>query len=186
MPDGFTVPGHLVEFYPTGHTKLTLPTTGTLATLAGTETLAGKTLTTPAFTAKTATVIVDTAVTAAQSGTTFFVAATDPTLGVTITLPAVAAGLVYSFILVNPPTGTAGTHDHVIVNASGASGDQMIGYPVASSGADVTANGNTAGDQVNFVCDIALAGDRVDVVSNGTSWFVSATCKATGAITITG
>ncbi len=39
MPDGFGIPPHYVEFLTSAHSRLTLPTTGTLATRAGAETL---------------------------------------------------------------------------------------------------------------------------------------------------
>ena len=43
--NGFETPGHPIALVPTAPTRLTLPTTGTLATVAGTETLTGKTIT---------------------------------------------------------------------------------------------------------------------------------------------
>lgn len=49
MPDGLGFLSNPVEFVTTAATKVTLPTTGTLATLTGTETLAGKTLTNPSI-----------------------------------------------------------------------------------------------------------------------------------------
>jgi len=43
--NGFETPWHPIALVPTAPTRLTLPTTGTLATVAGTETLTGKTIT---------------------------------------------------------------------------------------------------------------------------------------------
>ena len=81
---------------------------------------------------------------------------------------------------------TAPTTAYIIASAGGASGDNIIGYPVASVGSDESANGNAAGDQINFVANVALPGDSVEVWSDGTSWFARCVGKATGAITITG
>lgn len=116
-----------------------------------------------------------TTLTALESGATFFLNLAG---GFTVTLPANAGKWKFSFIV-----GTAPTTAYILLAATA---DTLIGYPVASAGSDETANGNAAGDQVNFVANTALPGDRVDVECDGTSIHVRATCKATGAITITG
>lgn len=115
-------------------------------------------------------------ITLAESGKIFFLALAG---GFTLTLPAVTpAGTVLTFIVKTAPT-TA----YIILSTTN---DNIIGYPIASLGSDETANGNAAGDQLNFVANVALPGDRADFVSDGTSWHVRATVKATGAVTITG
>lgn len=98
--------------------------------------------------------------------------------GGTINLPAVAAGLKFKFVVKTAPT-TA----YIIVSTPT---DIIIGYPVASDGSDQTANGNTAGDQLNFVANVSLPGDSAVFECDGTNWYVAAQGKATGAITITG
>jgi hypothetical protein len=113
--------------------------------------------------------------TAADSGKTFGL---NLAAGFTTTLPAVQEGLQFTFLVKIAPT-TA----YVI---SSATNDNIIGYPVASSGGDESSNGNTAGDVLNFVANTALPGDKVVLFCDGTSWHATATCKATGAITITG
>lgn len=114
--------------------------------------------------------------TSVDSGKTFYL---DLAGGFTVTLPANAtAGFKATFIVKTAPT-TA----YILLAATA---DTIIGYPVASTGGDESANGNAAGDQVNFVANTALPSDRVDVEFDGTSVHVRATCKATGAITITG
>lgn len=111
-----------------------------------------------------------------ESGKIFFLALAG---GFTLTLPAVTpAGTVLTFIVKTAPT-TA----YIILSATN---DNIIGYPIASLGSDETANGNAAGDQLNFVANVSLPGDRADFVSDGTSWHVRVTVKATGAVTITG
>lgn len=111
-----------------------------------------------------------------QSGMTFFLALAG---GFTVTLPPNAnAGFKATFIVKTAPT-TA----YII---AAATADTIIGYPQSSAGADETANGNAAGDQINFVANTALPSDRVDVTFDGTSIHASCRGKATGAITITG
>lgn len=177
MPDGFTVPGHLVEFYPTGHTKLTLPTTGTLATLAGTETLAGKTLTTPAITLLTETVAATNVITAAESGKVFFLShATE----FASTLPAPAAGLNYSFIVAAAPSGASYT-----IVSDGVTQNVIHGVAVsaADAGGSVSSTAGTAVDVITFVDGQAKIGDRVDLVCDGTYWYAMGVCSDEDAIT---
>ena len=119
-----------------------------------------------------------TTLTAEQSNQTFFLNAAG---GFTVTLPAPTDGVEYEFIVATAPT-TA----YIIANSAGSSGDTIIGYPVASVASDQSANGNAAGDQINFVANTALPGDSVYLISDGTSWFAKLFGKANGAITITG
>lgn len=114
-------------------------------------------------------------VTPAESGKVFYLNLAG---GFTVTLPAPALGLRYEFIVKTAPT-TA----YIILAAPT---DIIIGYPVASTGGDESANGNVLGDQVNFVANTALASDRLVLTCDGTYWYAVPTCKATGAITITG
>lgn len=116
-----------------------------------------------------------TTLTRRDSGKTFFLNLAG---GFTVTLPAGELGMNFTFYVATAPT-TA----YILLSAAA---DTMIGYPVASSGGDETSNGNAAGDQVNFVANTALPSDRVHLFHDGTSWMVTANCKATGAITISG
>lgn len=113
--------------------------------------------------------------TAGDSGQTIFLNAAG---GGAIVLPAQAVGMRFEFIIKTAPT-TAWTITSVV-------SDTIIGYPIASLGSDETGNGNAAGDVLNFVANTALPSDTAIFTSDGTSWQVRATCKATGAITITG
>lgn len=121
------------------------------------------------------TVTTTNVLTAAENGGVYFLSLAG---GFTTTLPAVQNGLHFTFIVKTAPT-TA----YIIASATN---DNIIGYPVSSVGADESANGNAAGDQINFVANTALPGDSVEVWSDGTSWFARCVGKATGAITITG
>jgi len=116
--------------------------------------------------------------TESQSGQTFFLNLAG---GFTVTLPAPTDGVEFEFIV-----GTAPTTAYIIANSAGSSGDTIIGYPVASVASDQTANGNAAGDQINFVANTALPGDSVYLISDGTNWYAKLLGKANGAITITG
>lgn len=113
--------------------------------------------------------------TAAETGTTCFLNLAG---GFTVTLPALKLGLRFKFIVMTAPT-TA----YILLSATN---DNIVGYPQASLGSDETGNGNAAGDQVNFVANVSLPSDCVELECDGVSWQARATCKATGAITITG
>lgn len=103
-------------------------------------------------------------ITAAESGKTFFLSLAG---GFTSTLPAPAAGLRYSFIVKTAPT-TA----YIITTNAGAN---VLYGTVANNGAEAEANGIdiAAQDTINFVANQAKVGDTVDVVSDGTNWYVS-------------
>ena len=113
-------------------------------------------------------------ITAAESGKTFFLADAG---GFTSTLPAPAAGLNFRFIVSVSPT-TA----YIIATNAGA--DIMIGG-VNELETDTTEDGpyDDNADTFNFVANVALVGDWVDFVSDGTSWFFNGQVKADGAVT---
>lgn len=98
--------------------------------------------------------------------------------GFAVTLPVAAVGLNFLFIAKISPT-TAYTITSVV-------SDTIIGWPINCGGADSVADGNAAGDVVNFVANTALAGDQAEFFCDGTSWHVRAIAKAINAITITG
>jgi hypothetical protein len=111
-------------------------------------------------------------ITAAESGTTFFLSAL---AGFASTLPAPASGLHFSFVVITAPTSngyTIGTN---------AAADIMSGTH------SVTATGGgsaiAAADVITLVHNSAVAGDRVDVVSNGTYWYVTASSTLKASIT---
>ena len=112
--------------------------------------------------------------TAAQSGTTFFLSKAD---GIAVTLPAPAAGLRYTFIVKTAPT--SGTTS--IVTTSSANiikGQQYVA-------ADAAGDTGTADDTITFVANQAVAGDRVELISDGTSWFAYAFSAVAAGITFT-
>ena len=125
-------------------------------------------------TASVETVITTNVITAAESGKTFFLSLAN---GFTSTLPAPAAGLNYRFVVAIAPT-TA----YVIATNGGA--DIMIGGVnelETDTGDDGPYDDNA--DAFNFVANVAVVGDWVDFVSDGTSWYFNGQVKADGAVT---
>lgn len=118
--------------------------------------------------AETTTNVID----AAESGKTFFL---NTTTGFVSTLPAPAAGLKYRFVVKLVNTGT----NHTIVCNGGASlfqGNVMVASTVVTS---------VAGTSVNLVANTCDIGDYVEVISDGTSWFLNGSATTTAGITVT-
>lgn len=148
------------------------------------QTLTNKTLTSPVITTptgavKTEVVAAANVITAAESGTTYFLNAASEFAS---TLPAPSAGLKYDFIVTAAPSGAS----YTIVTEGGCQilAGHVLTSGFADSGSDVetTATGTT----VTFVDGVSVVGDRATVISDGTSWFVSAICAVEAGITITG
>ena len=109
-----------------------------------------------------------------ESGTTFFLNLAG---GFTTTLPAPALGLKYKFIVATAPT-TA----YVITTNGGA--DIMIGginELEVDTGDDGPYDNNA--DTLNLVASVAVVGDWVEFVSDGTSWFFTGQTNADGGVT---
>lgn len=112
--------------------------------------------------------------TAAQSGTTFFLSSATEFV---TTLPAPAAGVTYTFIVGAAPSGASYT---VVTNASA---NIIKGQAVNAAG--VAGDTGTADDTISFVDAQAVAGDRVILISDGTSWFAYGFCAVAAGITFT-
>jgi len=110
-----------------------------------------------------------------ESGTTFFLA--HATEFVT-TLPAPAAGLKYRFVCKIAPAGANYT---IVTNATA---NIFIGHVLCVADGAGTSSA-TAGDTISFVGSAAVVGDYVDVVSDGTSWYVSGMAAVATGITLT-
>jgi hypothetical protein len=162
-------------------------------TETGTQTLTNKTLTSP--TINTATIATPTITGAVVTDATEVVAATNVIAagetGKTFflnhatefvsTLPAPAAGLKFTFVVSGAPSGAS----YTIVTASSAN---IIKGQVYSSDLDAAGNADfetAGGDTITLVDSKSVAGDRVDVICDGTNWFAYCFCSVFDAITIT-
>lgn len=142
---------------------------GSTATFEGTTVISGALTISGAFTLtgqqtfNVENVAAVNVITAAESGKTFFLNLAG---GFTSTLPAPAAGLSYKFIVKVAPT-TA----YVITTNAGAN---ILFGTVAANGAETEVNGiDIAGhDTINFVANQAKVGDWIEVISDGTNWYV--------------
>lgn len=114
------------------------------------------------------------AITAAESGTTFFLNSATEFVS---TLPAPALGLTYRFVVTGAPVGAS----YTIVTASSA--NIIKGMAVNAAG-DVGDTG-TADDTIYFVDGQAVAGDMVEVISDGTSWFAYGFSRVAAGINFT-
>lgn len=95
------------------------------------------------------------------------------------TLPAPTAGCRFTFIVANAPE----TASYTIVT----SGSSNIIHGQVASAEDALGSVATAAssDTITFVDAKAIIGDYVEVVSDGTSWFVSGLCNVQDGITTT-
>lgn len=118
------------------------------------------------------TVAATNVITAAESGKTFFL---NHATEFVSTLPAPAAGLRYKFIVANAPE----TASYTVVTNGGANIIEGI--------ADVNGSAVPAvnEDTITFTDGAAAVGDWVEVISDGTSWFVSGQGVAATAIAFT-
>lgn len=110
----------------------------------------------------------------ADNGKTFLLALAG---GFTVTLPN-TAGFSCKFIVAVAPT-TA-----YIIAAKTA--DTMAGSVLSPSGGAEDTEGAATGDQLNFVANVALVGDRAEVFCDGSNAYAFAIASATGGVTITG
>lgn len=123
------------------------------------------------------TVTATNVITAAETGTTFFLSAA---AGFESTLPTAAAGLHFKFVVLTAPTSNGYT-------ITGSPADKISGSIVCTGAEDVV-NGVTAAlaDNVILVHNVALVGDYVEFVSDGTLWLVSGVVNTFAAITANG
>jgi len=113
---------------------------------------------------------------AAESGKTFFL---DAAAGFKSTLPAPAAGLRFTFIVKTAPTSNGYT---IVTNGTTQKVLKGLAVIAADAAGDVSAGGTTA----TFVANQALPGDRIDMICDGTIWYMVGYAQVAAGITITG
>ena len=102
--------------------------------------------------------------------------------GFTVTLPSATA------------TGVAGCHWTFIVGTNpttayiiaGGTDDKMAGKVVCSAGGNEDEENAITGDQMNFVANTALIGDKIEIHCDGSGYYAYGITGAAGGITITG
>lgn len=119
-----------------------------------------------------------TTLTAADNGKTIFL---NSTTEFATTLPAPQAGLSFTFIVSAAPSGAS----YTVVTASSANIIKGQVYTVDVNSATDPDFETSGGDTISLVDGKAVAGDRVDVVCDGTNWFAYGFCSVFDAITIT-
>lgn len=117
-------------------------------------------------------------ITTEESGKTFFLNSSTEFVS---TLPAPQIGLKYSFVVTAAPSGANYT---VVTNAS-ANVIKGQCYTVDVNSATDPDFETSGCDTISFVSAKAVAGDRVDVVCDGTNWFAYAFSSVFDAITFT-
>lgn len=124
------------------------------------------------------TVTATNVITVDESGKTFFLSSTAEFVS---TLPPPSAGLRFTVVVGAAPSGAS----YTIVTTSSAN---IIKGQVATSAVTATANADsetTGGDTISFVDGVAVAGDKVELICDGTYWYAYGQCVAAGGITIT-
>lgn len=124
------------------------------------------------------TVAATNVITAAESGKTFFL---NNATEFASTLPAPSAGLRFSFIITGAPSGA----NYTVVTAG--TPDQIMFGKVYSAAGDAGDVENTGGaTTITFVDGQSVVGDRADLISDGTNWYVVAFASVAAGITLTG
>jgi len=113
---------------------------------------------------------------AAESGTTYFL---NSATGFVSTLPAPAAGLKFKFIC-GATVPSSGNHTVVTTSSANIIAGTLLYGPTDDAGT-VDADADT----LSFVASAAVPGDFVEVISDGTNWFVTGVGSVAEGVTIT-
>ena len=115
-----------------------------------------------------------TTLTGLDSGKTIFI---DNATGFATTLPLPRAGMKFTFI--NKTANTSG--NHTIVTASSANIIAGNQNSVAGDAGDTS----TADDTISFVANNSLAGDKVELTTDGVTWFAFVVSRVAAGVTFT-
>ena len=96
------------------------------------------------------------------------------------TLPAPASGLHYKFICKAAPASASYT---IVTNGSANIFIGGINELEVDTGDDGPYDAD--GDTITFVDAVAVVGDWVEMISDGTSWYITGQANADGGITVT-
>ena len=165
----------------------TLTANDTFCGLTTAQTLTNKTL--PSPTINTATITTPTTITytvetvtatnvitATECGKTFILNSATEFVS---TLPTPTAGCPFRFIVGAAPSSAS----YTVVTSGSAN---VIHGQIASAEDGAGSVSTTASaDTITFVDSKAIVGDYVDIISDGTSWFVSGLCNVQDGITTT-
>lgn len=97
------------------------------------------------------------------------------------TLPLPMAGYTFSFVVTAAPSGA----NYTVVTSGSSNIIKGQIYTVDVNSATDPDFETSGGDTISFVSAKAVAGDRVDLVCDGTNWFAYGFCSVFDAITIT-
>lgn len=136
----------------------------------------GRTTATNSLVVKPSTLTEARTLTDSDAGKTYFLNAAG---GFTITLPSPRGGVGFNFVVKTAPTG-----DYTIATAADAK--IFIGKVITSdtnAATDATAEISGASNVI-LQAGIAKVGDSVEVISDGTYWYVKGFCSIVNAIDI--
>jgi hypothetical protein len=153
-----------------------LTVTGAITAPSGITGPVAGALTPTSYKVPTEVVIATNVIDAAETGKTFFL---NSATAFVSTLPAPAAGLNFKFIM--GATGPSGGN-HTVVTAASANiiaGNLLYGPTDDAGTVDADA------DTLTFVASQAVPGDFVEVISDGTNYFVVGVAAVAEGITIT-
>ena len=113
----------------------------------------------------------------AECGTTYFLNSATEFVS---TLPVPAAGCYFKFIVKAAPASASYT---VVTNASA---NILIGG-INENEVDTNDDGpyDADGDTITFAVGVAAVGDYVEMISDGTSWYIAGQANADGGVTVT-
>ena len=112
--------------------------------------------------------------TADENGLTLFLSSATEFV---TTLPLPQRGLQFQIICTAAPVGAS----YTVVTAGSANIIKGQSFPAALAAGDT----GTADDTITFTDSVAVAGDRVELISDGTSWFAYAYCAAATGVVFT-